>query len=356
MKNSSINKLKRILTTIVTVVGGFFYKTRFLWKRIGFALVTLFLATVFGFFLIKLMPGDPITMFAKRLSDQRRIPLDDAYRLATLLLNYDPNISVWQQFVNYTAGLLKGDFGTSMFRDDVTVSLIVKDFLPWTLFVSSLALFVSFIVGIFMGGRMAYKRHGVGNLLSNSYIVTSGAVPDYLWGMILIFIFGVTLRWFPIQGNYDILLEFKGWPFILNVLYHAFLPIVAFSIVQIGGWALAMRGSAIGVLGEDYIYAAKARGLSERKIISRYLRRNSLLPLITSLAMSFAVLFGGSPLMEAIFNYPGFGSEFSKAIGTRDYFLIQGLMVFMSFVMIIANLIADSLYSLIDPRVRRNNS
>lgn len=347
---------KQTLTKIWSFVKDSLYKTRFIWKRVAFAFVTLILATIFGFFLIKMMPGDPVTMFAKRLSDERRIPMEEAYRLAKMLLNYDPDANVWQQFINYVAGLMRCDFGTSMYRNDVNVTLIIKDFLPWTLFISSVALLLSFFVGILIGGRMAYKRNGLFNAGANSFIVVSGSIPDYLWGMILIFIFGVTLKWFPIQGNYDILLELKGWPFLINVLYHAFLPIISFSIVQIGGWALAMRGSALGVLGEDYIYAAKARGLSERIIVSRYLRKNSLLPLVTSLAMSFAVLFGGSPLMETIFNYPGFGSEFSKAIGTRDYFLIQGLMVFMSFVMIVANLIADSLYSIIDPRVRRENA
>lgn len=348
--------MKKAITASYSWIKGIIFKTRFLWKRIGFALITLVLATIFGFFLIKMIPGDPVTMYARTLSNERRIPMDEAYRLATLLLNYDPSASVFDQFINYIRGLMHGDFGTSMYRNDVNVTTIVKEFLPWTLFISSIALIISFFIGILMGSRMAYKRKGIGNAVSNSYIVISGAIPDYLWGMILIFVFGVSLKWFPIQGNYDILLEFDNWPFIINVLYHAFLPILAFAIVQIGGWALSMRGSAIGVLGEDYIYAAKARGLSERTIISKYLRRNSMLPLITSLAMSFAALFGGAPLIETIFNYPGFGSEFSKAIGMRDYFLIQGLMVFMSFVMILANLIADSLYSIIDPRVRRSNT
>jgi peptide/nickel transport system permease protein len=116
-----------------------------------------------------------------------------------------------------------------------------------------------------------------------------------------------------------------------------------------------MRGSAIGVLGEDYIYAARVRGVSERRIRSQYLTRNALLPLVTSFAVSFGAIFGGSPLMENIFNYPGFGAEFNTAIGDRDYFLIQGLMVFMSFMIILANFIADSVYSLVDPRVRREN-
>lgn len=332
----------------------FLYSTRFFWKRVGFSLITMVLVIIFGFFLIKMMPGNPVDTYAKSLMESRRIPYADAYRLATSLLNYDPNESVWSQFGRYVSGIFQGNFGTSMYRDDVNVTTVIRDFLPWTLFISAFALLISFILGVLMGADLAWRRSGWKDFLANTFIVVSGAIPDYLWGMILIFVFGITLKWFPIQGNYDILLEIDGWPFIINVLYHAFLPILAFSIVQIGNWALAMRGSSIGVLGEDYIMAGKARGVSERHLEKRYLRKNAMLPLVTSLGLSFAGLFGGSSLMESIFNYPGFGNEFAVAIGSRDYFLIEGMMVFMSFVLIVTNLLVDSIYSLIDPRIRRD--
>lgn len=348
-------KFKEQAKKILHDIWEFIYRYRFLGKRIGIAFITLILAALFGFILIKLMPGNVIEMYAQRLMNERRIPYEDAYRLSVSLLNYDPNQNVWEQLVLYVSGLLKGDLGTSMYRSDVNVGVIIKEFLPWTLFISSIALVISFFIGILLGSNLAWKRNGFKEILTNSYIVISGSIPDYLWGLLLIFVFGIKLGWFPIQGNYDLLLELDGWPFLLNVAYHAFLPILAFSIVQIGGWALSMRGSSIGVLGEDYIYAANVRGLKDRTIVRRYLRRNAMLPLVTSLALSFAALFGGAPLMESIFNYPGFGSEFNKAIGMRDYFLIQGLMVFMSFIMISANLIADSLYSIIDPRIRRKS-
>ena len=242
----------------------------------------------------------------------------------------------------------------SMRRPDITVNRLIAGFLPWTLFISSVSLFLSFIVGIFMGSHMAWRRKGVGEKAALSYIVVSGSIPDYLWGMILIFVFGVRFRIFPVQGNYDVMLEYEGWPWFLNVLYHAALPILAYSIVQIGSWALSMRASSIGVLGDDYIYAARARGIPERIIVNRYLRRNAMLPLVTSLALSFAGLFGGSSLMESIFNYPGLGQQFSAFMGARDYFIIQGLILFMSFMIVLANLVVDSIYSLIDPRIRRS--
>ena len=115
-----------------------------------------------------------------------------------------------------------------------------------------------------------------------------------------------------------------------------------------------MRGSAVAVMGEDYIWAARARGIPEKTIVGKYMRKNALLPLIASVALTFAGLFGGSPLMESIFNYPGIGQAFSLYIAQRDYFMIVGILLFESFILVLANLVADSMYSLIDPRIRRS--
>ncbi len=125
-------------------------------------------------------------------------------------------------------------------------------------------------------------------------------------------------------------------------------------IVQISGWALTMRGSCVSVLGEDYVNAAKARGIPKKTIDKKYLRRNAILPLVTSIAISFATLFGGSTLIESMFNFPGLGLQLSYYIGCRDYFVIVGILFFTSSIIIFANLIADSIYSLIDPRIRRD--
>ncbi|MCQ2742675.1 MAG: ABC transporter permease [Bacilli bacterium] len=349
------NKFTSFFKKIGFFLSEIFIKYRFFFSRLGISLVTLALAIIFGFLVVKLMPGDVVQMYAKQLADARKIPYEEAYRQAVQLLNYDPSLNLWQQLGQYLSGIFKGNFGVSMFNSDVTTLTIIRDFLPWTLFLSGASLLISFVLGIALGSKMASKRKGFGHAAANTYIVVSGSIPDYLFGLILILIFAVGLRWFPISGNYDILLEMDGWPWILNVLYHAFLPIVAYSFVQIGVWAISMRGSAIGTLGEDYIYAARVRGLRERTIRAKYLRRNSMLPLITSLAVSFGAIFGGSPLMENIFNYPGFGAEFNNRIGLRDYFIIQGLIVFMSLMIILANFVADSLYSIIDPRIRRGN-
>lgn len=343
------NKINRVFIAI----GNFFISNSAFFKRLGMALITLICAMIFGFICIKLMPGDVIKNYALKIANTKKIPYEDAYRQAVNMLNYDPNESIFSQLFRYIGGVFKGDFGTSMYRDDVTVLSIIRDFLPWTLFISGVALVISFVFGVLLGGKMAVKRKGFSSAVASTYIVVSGAIPDYLFGLILIVIFSVKLRIFPIEGNYDLIMELEGMNPVINVLYHAFLPILSYSFVQIGSWALFMRSSAIGVLGEDYIYAARVRGLSEKVIRSRYIMRNAMLPLITTFAVSFGAIFGGAPLMESIFNYPGFGLQFNIAIGDRDYFIIQGMMVFMSFMIILANLIADSLYTLIDPRIRK---
>lgn len=282
---------------VLFVIGNFFVKYQAFFKRLLMSILTLVLAVIFGFICIKLMPGDVVTMYARNLMNARKIPYEDAYRLAVSILNYDPEQNVFQQFGRYVAGLFHGDFGTSMYREDVTTLTVIRDFMPWTLLISGISLLISFIIGILIGGRMAAKRKGVEHAVANSYIVVSGAIPDYIFGMLILIVFAVKLDIFPQGGNYDLMLEVNGLNPVLNVLYHAALPIFAFSFVQTGSWALSMRGSAIGVLGEDYIFAARVRGVPERLIRSRYLRRNAMLPLIVSFALSCGAVFGGAPLI-----------------------------------------------------------
>lgn len=336
-------------------IAGFFYKYRYFWKKLGIALLTLAFSTVVIFFIIRLIPGDIVREYALGLASSRNIPYDEAYRLAVQMLNYDPNESIFMQFFRYVGGLFRGELGVSLYNEDITANLLIKQRLPWTLFISSASLLISFLLGTWLGSLMARKRKGVADTAISSYIVVSGSVPDYLMGLLLVLIFAYTLKIFPSQGNYDAFYSTPGFnfKFFWDVLRHAFLPIMAYVFVQTGTWTLMMRGSSIGVLGEDYIAAAKARGLSERTITRKYLKRNALLPLVTSLAVSFAALFGGSPLMGSIFNYPGIGLELSARIGMKDYFVVQGIMFFTSSMVILVNLITDSVYSLIDPRVRK---
>ena len=347
--------MKKVWTIVTRFIKDVAFRYRYLWQRVGLALVTLFFTTVISFFLVRNIPGDVILSYAQELAIQRGITIEEAMRLAVQILNYDPDANIFLQFFEYIGGLLQGNLGSSMYVLDVTVVEVIRKTLPWTLFVASIALLLSFLFGTWLGTRLAWRRKGAEEMVVSSYIVVSNAIPDYLFGLLLLYIFAYTYRFFPTNGNYDIMTD-PGFnlPFIGSVLHHAALPIIALVFTQVGNWALMMKGSAVGVLGEDYINAAKARGIPDRIIVRKYLKKNAMLPLITSLAISFAYLFGGSTLMETIFNYPGIGQQFATYIGRLDYPMIQGILFFFSGIVIFVNLIADSIYSLVDPRVRRD--
>lgn len=322
--------------------------------RIGIALLTLALAMFLCFLLLELMPADSVDQMAIKLATERRIPFDEARELAISILGYDPDQSVFIKFFNYLGNLFRGNLGVSIVNPSINVNSVIAKTLPWTLFISTVSLFISFALGTLMGAFMAWRRGKVAESALTSYIVVSSAIPDYIFALIILYFFAYILQWFPQMGAYSIEYDVGfNFGFIGSCLYHAMLPIFANVFIQTANWALLMRGSCVAVMGEDYIWAARTRGVPQRLIVRKYMRKNAILPLIATLALSFAGLFGGSTLMESIFNYPGLGLQFSTYIAQRDYFMIIGILFFESVVLVFANLVADSLYSVIDPRIRR---
>ncbi len=331
---------------------GFFYRTQYFWTKLGLTLLTLLITILLSFILIKNIPGDVIHNYALNIQNTQKISYEEAYETATRLLNYDPEESLLSAFWRYFQGLLRGNLGQSMYMEDVTVNSLIKTYLPWTLLVSSISLLLSFVIGTNMGVHMARKRNGMTDTVFTGIITVTSSIPDYLLGVILLMYLGSVLGIFPTYGAYDIAAKGDLGAYILSILHHAALPILTYTVAQVGGWALMSKGSAVAVLGDDYVNAAIIRGLPSRLIERRYLKRNAMLPLITSLVISFAYLFGGSSVMESVFSYPGIGKAFTTYIGKRDYFVVQGLFVFLSFFIIIANLVADTVCGLLDPRIR----
>lgn len=331
----------------------FFYKTRYFWQKVGFTLLTLFLTIIICFIIIKSMPADTVHQYALKLQNELKISYEDAYRQATMMLNYDPNQDIFTSFFSYLNGLLHGNLGVSMFKD-VTANEIIAKYLPWTLLISSVSLFLSFLIGTMMGIRMARKRKGVEDTIYSGIVTVSSSIPDYLLGIILLMFLGSYLGWFPTYGAYDLDTVGEFFPYLLSILHHAFLPILTYTIAQLGNWVLLAKGSAVSVLGDDYVSAAIIRGLPKKVIERKYLRKNAMLPLVTSLIISLAYLFGGSAVMEGVFAYPGIGRAFTEYLGARDYYIVQGLFVFLSFLIIMGNLLADLLCGLLDPRIRKS--
>lgn len=328
---------------------------RYLLKRIGIALVTIALSSVLTFCLLRAMPGDIFEVKARELSKSRGIDIDEAKRMVTAMINYDPDEPLPSQLLRYYSGLLKGNLGTSFYQDK-SVNEIIAYALPWTLFIVSISLSVCFILGTRMGGMMAWRRRSIVNPIVTVYATITTAIPFFIFAVLFQMVFCFTLGWFPVNGAYSIYTT-PGFnlPFLLSVLHHAFSPIFVYILTGLGGWALSMKGSAVNVLGEDYVNAANARGIPPRMIRKRYMMKNAMLPLITNLALTFGAMIGGAVLIERTFVYPGMGTFLSRATDNRDFPVMQGMLLVISIAVIIANILSELLYSRLDPRIKRED-
>ncbi|MCL6442847.1 MAG: ABC transporter permease [Alicyclobacillus sp.] len=323
-------------------------------KKLGTALLSAFLVTVVTFVLLRLTPGDAIHQLALGYAQQYHVSIEQAYDYVEKYIDYNPSKPLYQQLLSYLWQLVHGNLGMSMLNGgSISVNRVIANSLPWTLFVSSVSLFFSFLIGILLGTRMAWKRTSILEPLISIYTVITSAVPDFIIAILLLVFFAYGLNWFPFNGAYgsDTTPGFN-LPFIASVLYHSTLPIVTFVLTHAGAWALQMKGNAISVIGEDYIVAAKARGVSDDRIMSRYVRRNAMLPMVASVAVTFGYMMSGAVLIESSFQFPGMGFQLGLATGQRDYTTMQGLLLVVSLLTVLANFVSDLIYSKLDPRIK----
>jgi peptide/nickel transport system permease protein len=320
------------------------------------ALLTVWAVITFTFFLIRLMPGNPVDVYVDFLINQQNMTYDEAYSRAATQFRFDPTASPVTQYVEYIGQLAQGDLGLSITSSGTRVVDQIARYLPWTIFSVGLGLLISFTLGATLGTLMAYKRNTpLDHVLSLISSVLS-AVPNYIWGLLLLVILGVQLQWFNIgvlRGTYDpditpaFTLEFIG-----SVLKHVMLPVVIYVTGSIGAWMLNMRNSTISTLGEDYVNVARARGLTSSRILLAYVGRNAALPMFTLLAINIGFIIGGSVIIEELFVYKGIGSFLFWSISQRDYTSMQGVFLIITISVVVSNLLADLLYSRLDPRVR----
>lgn len=319
-------------------------------------ILTIFAVITFTFVLIRQMPGNPVEIKIDQLMTQQAITYEEARNQAAGLFDFDPDAPLLQQYFTYMGKLFRGDLGQSIRAGGTPVSDQILRFLPWTLFSVGSGLLVSFTFGILLGTAMAYWR---GSFFDNAFTafasITYG-IPDFVIALLVILVFGVQLELFnvgSIRGSYgnDVTPGFN-LPFLMSVLWHGFFPILTYVLASIGGWILTMKSSTISTLGEDYITAAHARGLPQDRIVTTYVGRNAMLPLVTRLAISFGFIVGGSVIIETIFVYPGLGKLLFESIGGRDYTTMQGVFLVIAFAVVASNIVADLLYGLLDPRVR----
>lgn len=319
------------------------------------AFATIFVISTFIFFLIRLMPGNPLDIYIEsRLREG--FSRQEAEEMANSLFQINLNDPIHVQYADYLNHLTHLDMGKSISSGGTPVINIIKKFLPWTLFVVTISIISSFTLGIALGTLMAYRRNSWFDHLFSGLSSIISAVPANIVAILIIFIGAVELHWFDLtvlRGSLSPGMK-PGWnlAFFGDAIYHAMLPIVTYVITTWGGWALSMKSNTVSTMGEDFVTVARARGLSDARIASSYVGRNAVLPLFTSLAISLAFVVGGSTFIEKIFIYNGIGAQLADAVAARDYPVMQGIFLIICASVVFANYLADVLYSWLDPRIR----
>ena len=301
---------------------------KYIAKRIGLAIVTIWAVATITFFLMNLVPGGPF-LSEKAISPQATEALEAKYGLDKPL---------FQQYLTYITGALHGDFGDSLKQRGRTVMDIIKMKFPVSARVGGVSVLVSLILGVPLGCIAALKRGKFADSLI-SVVATCGiAVPSFVICTLLLYFFGVKLQILPTMG--------------LTTAKHYVMPVMALAFYPTAYIMRLMRSSMLDVLGQDYMRTAKAKGLAGGKILFKHALRNAILPVITYVGPLLAYTVTGSFVVEKIFTIPGLGGEFIAAINGRDYTLIMGTTIFLATLIILMNVVVDIVYKLVDPRIK----
>ncbi|MCM4083736.1 ABC transporter permease [Paractinoplanes hotanensis] len=323
---------------------------RYFLQRIAFYLFTLWAAITLNFFIPRLVPGDPVQSLIAKFRGQLST---EAINSLYVLFGLDENKGLWAQYIDYWKQLFQGDLGLSFTFFPSPVSQIIADALPWTVLLVGITTVISFLIGTSLGVLAGWRR---GSWTDGLLPVTTffSSVPYFWLGIIAIYLLTGPGSFFPSSGGFDSSL-IPAWDqyFIPSALQHSLLPALTILISSVSGWILSMRNMMVTVASEDYITVAHAKGLSERRVAVSYAARNALLPNISGFALSLGFIVGGTLLVEIVFSYPGLGFILLQALGAKDYPLMQGIFLVITISVLVANLLADLAYLLLDPRTRK---
>lgn len=321
------------------------------WVRKGTQyIVVLFVTVALNFALPRLMPGTPLMYLAGE--DVGLLPPEAR---AEILARHGLDQPLWVQFGRYLGQLARGDLGYS-YQQRRPITRIVAERLPWTILLTGLSLALSTIIGVVFGTLSAWRRGHRTDVRTLATFIFLDSMPAFWLGMILVAVFAARLRWFPVFGAVTPNADLAGMALLVDVLRHLALPLATLTLVTISGVFLTMRYSMLEVLGEQYITVARAKGLPETQVIYRHALRNALLPVITVFMLSLGFLVSGATVVETVFAWPGIGRLMYEAVLRRDYPVMQATFLMITLSVIVANLVADLLYPLADPRVRQETT
>lgn len=333
---------------------------RYFFKKIGYIVPTFLGITLVSFIFVRTLPGDPVLLMAgeRGVSPERH---------AQLMAQFGFDRPYWQQYFEYLWGVLHGDLGMSF----VTKQSVVSEFFtlfPATLELALCAILLAIILGIPAGVIASVKRGSWFDQTSMGLALTGYSMPIFWWGLLLIMLFSGTLGWTPVSGRISLLYYFDqptGFMLIdswlsgekgafVSAVSHLILPTIVLATIPLAVIARQTRSAMLEVLGEDYVRTARAKGLSNFRVVGIHALRNAFIPVITTIGLQIGVLMGGAILTETIFSWPGVGKWMIDSISRRDYAAVQGGLLLIAMLVMVVNLVVDLLYGLINPRVRHN--
>jgi len=335
---------------------------RYLVRRLVQAVLTVLFVVLLNFILFRAMPGSPERVLLRNPHltpeviqaararwglDKPTYPID--IHLEVPSITFAPE----NQLFDYVASSFEGDLGYSLlYRGRSVVDVIGDRFWP-TILLIGLAEIVAIVVGLALGAYTGWRRGGVTDRVGNGLSLILYSMPYFVIGMPLIIIFAAGLHWFPTSGMLSPnLATASAIDKAIDIAKHMVLPLTTISLGLIGGYSILMRSSIIETRAEDYVTTARAKGLSDRRIMLAHAFPNALLPTVTIVAINLGYVVAGAITAEIVFNWPGLGTLTVDALKARDYPLLQGIFLLLSGTVVFANLIADLLYGFLDPRVR----
>jgi peptide/nickel transport system permease protein len=325
----------------------------FLFRRLGFYGVALWVAVSLNFLIPRLMPGDPATRMFNRAKGKMSAQALEGLKEAFGFTDGD----LLGQYIQYIKALSNGDLGISMmfFPEPVAEKLLYATY--WTLFLAGTGTLISFVMGTLLGSIAAMRRGGRLDVWGTPLAVVLQSATPAVVALFLFWGFAIEWQLFPLGRAYNIYLTPSfSVEFISSALYYSALPLLSIILVSLGQWHFTMRNNMIGILDEDYLLLAKAKGLSENRILIHYAARNAILPNINAFAMAIGLVLAGSLFTEVVFNYPGLGLFVLKAIQAKDYAFIQGQLLFVTIGVLVSNFLGDLLNVSLDPRLRQGGA
>ena len=319
--------------------------TSFLLRKLLAIFLTFLAAITFVFIMVRIV-GDP---FSTLVLDDPRITPEQIEQIKAV---YGLDKPLHEQYIDFIVNTFRGEFGYSLYYQRPAFDVIMER-LPWTLLLLLPAIIISTIFSIYLGMKTAWKHGTRYDVTVTSLALFVRSMPHFWLAIIFLMVFGYYLGLFPLSGCVSAGVEYSSISdYILDVLWHAALPITVLVIRQIGMYMLYMRNSMVEVMGQDFVWMAKLKGLAEKKVMYRHAARVAILPMVTVTAIRFGFMINGAILTETVFSYPGTGRLIFEAIMNDDYFVVQGAFIIMTITVLLANLVADLLYGFLDPRVR----